>query len=252
MKKHKHYRHVQILMVALAISATANVLPFMARAQLTFPWSSPPPIAPAGNNEYWCNGRPQPTPCSSASSSRVSSALSSSRSSSISSSGWEYWCNGHPQPTPCSSSSSSRSSVISSACTSSAPPPAIDLSVLLDSEQPRVSPGQNVTYTVKVRNGSQDTAKDVSVWMLRNDMTFVESSVYCLVQASDPTYVRCNVPTVPAGQSITFTVTMQTAPDFTCIDSTGGRSVFAFVRTLNDYYPQNDTSNIVNTMPTCW
>lgn len=162
-------------------------------------------------------------------------------------------------PNRCRSSSSS--SWTSSASTSSAcsdPEPVLtDLSVILDTDQQTVGAGQDISYSVKVRNGGTDDSKGITVFLLRNDMDYVESSVFCFVTA-DPGYVTCTVPPLPAGQSTTFSVTMRASPGFNCIESSVGRSVFAFVRAplaptggTIDLYPQNNTSNIVNTLPVC-
>ncbi len=238
---------IPVLVAAVAIPLAILAGPFVSKAQF-LPWQPAP-----ARFEYFCNGTWQNTPCSSISSSRTSST-SSSRSSTSSSRPYEYFCNGTWQSTPCSSSLSSSSLTGSGSC----PVPVTlfsDLSVILDTDQATVGAAQTVTYSVKVRNGGTNDVDGATVFLLRNDMTYMQSSAFCFVQATDPTYVRCTVPPVLAGQAATFTVTLQTAPDFTCIDSTGGRSVFAFVRARaggnEDLYPQNNTSNIVNTMPRC-
>ncbi len=235
-----------LLVAAVAIPLAMLAGPIVSKAQF-LPWQPTP-----RTYEYFCNGTWQSTPCSSRSSSLSSSTSSVRSSTSSSSQAYEYFCNGTWQSTPCSSSSSSSTS--SAVCAQPAPLFS-DLSVILDTDQATVGAAQAITYSVKVRNGGTNDMNGATVFLLRNDMTYVQSSTFCFVQASDPTYVRCTVPPVLAGQAATFTVTLKTAPDFTCIDSTGGRSVFAFVRTRaggnEDLYLQNNTSNIVNTMPAC-
>lgn len=205
------------------------------------------------------------------SSSSSSSSLSSSRSSSSSSTFSEaagYCCvnNGGTMGcvpgftcrdtlAQCSAKCGSSSSSTSSSSCSVQPQLFSDLSVILDADKTVVSPGGSVTYTVKVRNSGPDQLPGATVFLLRNDMSVLQSTAFCFVQDSDPTYVRCTVPQVSAGQSTTFTVSMQLPPTFNCIESTGGRPAFAFVRSPaggnQDLYPQNNTSNILNLLPVC-
>lgn len=130
-----------------------------------------------------------------------------------------------------------------------------DLSVILDTDAHTVAAGSEVTYYLKVTNSGSDDLPGATVLLLKNDMTYQESSVFCYVQNSDTTYIRCTVPPLAAGASTTITVTAQLPTNFTCINSTGGRSAFAFVRAPSggniDLYPQNNTSNIVNILPVC-
>jgi uncharacterized repeat protein (TIGR01451 family) len=240
-------RHDKTTVLIASLFVVAFAVPLALKAQLNF---SRQQFARGGFSsssrpyEYFCHNGWQSTPCSSFSS--LSSLSSSSQHI-------DYFCNGTIQGTPCSTASSFS---FSSSSASMQPLPLFsDLSVILDTDHHTVGAGENITYTVKVRNGGKDVLYGAKVFLLRNDMSYIESSAFCVVQDSDSTYVRCTVPVVPAEQSVTFTVTLQAAPHFSCIESTGGRSVLAFVRAPSDsnvdLYPQNNTSNIVNTMPVC-
>ncbi len=205
----------------------------------------------------------------------VSFALSSSVSSSIpvssstsfvssSSSSMGYCCTGDycyqsvgcTQTLPqclsaCGSFSSVSSSFSSASSVSTSAPAIVDLSATLESNLTRVAANGLIVFIVKVKNVGTVATNGV-FHLLRSDFTFVSATGgTCSVPLNDSTYIACSSNTIPANGVGTVALTLRAASNFTCANSRNyGRSTFAFVRS-SDLFSQNDTTNIVNTLPAC-
>ena len=128
------------------------------------------------------------------------------------------------------------------------------MSVILDASQYTAKPDSDVAFTIAVKNAGPQDSPARTVMLTLNDMRYIGSSVFCFVQTTDTTYLRCTTPPIAKNSTLIIKVVLHVPASFTCIDSTGGRSTFAFIRNkaeVLDLYPQNDTSNTVNTLPYC-
>ncbi len=116
-------------------------------------------------------------------------------------------------------------------------PAAVDLAIAKTTPFEAMLVGSNATYTIVLTNNGPETASDVVITdALPTGTTFVSSSAGC----TGTTTVTCNVGTLTAGQTVTYTIVVTLPPTPQTVMNTATVSTSS-----NDPVPGNNSSTAV-------
>ena len=104
-------------------------------------------------------------------------------------------------------------------------PPLVDLSVVKSGSPDPAVPGEPVTWTVEVSNAGPNTATGVTVTESMTNATFASASGATCAASTGDTSFTCDLADIPAGDSVTFTITADTDPSLTDSDAVGNTAI---------------------------